>query len=274
MPRAAHFDELNAIEESDGRVQAEPRVRPAITRATGIGLEVLNIAKSFGRRRVVNDISFAVRQGETVGLLGPNGAGKTTLFTIVCGLLAADHGRICLDGQDITRLPMYQRGRMGIGYLPQESSVFRGLSVEQNIAAVVEHRVRNRAMRIEYIEMVLEEFGIAHLRRANAALLSGGERRRVEIARALAGAPQYVLFDEPFAGVDPIVIDDVRKLIGQCARWGIGILITDHNVQATLRLIDRALIIHDGKLLADGTPSQIVANREVRRLYLGSNFSL
>ncbi len=238
------------------------------------GLVVAGLQKSYRRRPVVNDVSLTVRRGEAVGLLGPNGAGKTTVFYMITGLVAADRGTISLDGADITRLPMYRRSRLGIGYLPQESSIFRGLTVEQNIRAVLELVEPKRERRESVLRELLDEFSISHLRHSPAVSLSGGERRRVEIARALATSPQFMLLDEPFAGIDPIAIGDIRNLVRQLTSRGIGVLVTDHNVRETLELIDKALIIHEGKVLTVGTPEEIVANEEVRRHYLGADFSL
>jgi lipopolysaccharide export system ATP-binding protein len=238
------------------------------------GLVVVGLQKSYRRRPVVNDVSLTVKRGEAVGLLGPNGAGKTTVFYMITGLVAADRGTISLDGADITRLPMYRRSRLGIGYLPQESSIFRGLTVEQNIRAVLELVEPNRERRESVLRELLDEFSISHIRHSPAVALSGGERRRVEIARALATNPRFMLLDEPFAGIDPIAIGDIRKLVRQLTSRGIGVLVTDHNVRETLELIDKALIIHEGKVLTVGTPDEIVANAEVRRHYLGADFSL
>jgi lipopolysaccharide export system ATP-binding protein len=232
------------------------------------------LSKSFRRRPVVRNVSLALRRGEAVGLLGPNGAGKTTVFYMVTGLIAADSGRIELDGTDITALPMYRRARLGIGYLPQEPSIFRGLSVEDNIRSVLELHEPSRAEQERHLEQLLEEFQIGHLRHSPAIALSGGERRRTEIARALAARPQFMLLDEPFAGIDPIAINDIRTLVRQLTSRGIGVLITDHNVRETLELIDRALIIHEGQVLMEGQPREIVASPDVRRLYLGEGFSL
>jgi lipopolysaccharide export system ATP-binding protein len=223
---------------------------------------------------VVRDVSVSVRRGEAVGLLGPNGAGKTTVFYMITGLLAADRGSISLDGADITHLPMYKRARLGIGYLPQESSVFRSLTVEQNLRAVLELHEPSKAERERQLRELCHEFSIAHLRHSPAVALSGGERRRVEIARALAARPQFMLLDEPFAGIDPIAIGDIRKLVRQLTNRGIGVLITDHNVRETLGLIDRALIIHEGHVLTEGHPDDIISNPDVRRYYLGDAFSL
>jgi lipopolysaccharide export system ATP-binding protein len=233
---------------------------------------VRGLVKSFGRKPVVRGISLAVRRGEIVGLLGPNGAGKTTVFYMITGLIRADDGRIELDGFEITSLPMYRRARLGIGYLPQEPSIFRGLSVEQNINAVLEVVERDRDRRAAILDGLLEDFGIARLRNASAISLSGGERRRVEIARAVASRPAFMLLDEPFAGIDPIAVGDIRALVHHLTARGIGVLVTDHNVRETLGLIDRAYIIHDGQVLMEGTPREIVANRDVRRVYLGDQF--
>jgi lipopolysaccharide export system ATP-binding protein len=238
------------------------------------GLVVAGLQKSYRRRQVVMDVSLTVKRGEAVGLLGPNGAGKTTVFYMITGLVAADRGSISLDGADITRLPMYRRSRLGIGYLPQESSIFRGLTVEQNIRAVLELVEPKRERRESVLRELLDEFSITHIRHSPAVSLSGGERRRVEIARALATSPQFMLLDEPFAGIDPIAIGDIRELVRQLTSRGIGVLVTDHNVRETLELIDKALIIHEGKVLTEGTPDEIVANEEVRRHYLGADFSL
>ncbi|VAW02127.1 Lipopolysaccharide ABC transporter, ATP-binding protein LptB [hydrothermal vent metagenome] len=238
------------------------------------GLVALRLMKSFKRRPVVRDVSLTVRRGEAVGLLGPNGAGKTTVFYMITGLIAADRGTIELDGRDITDLPMYQRARLGVGYLPQESSIFRGLTVEENIRAVLELSNKSSKQRESKLRELLDEFQITHLRHSPAVALSGGERRRVEIARALASDPQYMLLDEPFAGIDPIAISDIRELVRQLTSRGIGVLITDHNVKETLELIDRALIIHEGQVLMEGTPQEVVNNRDVRELYLGERFSL
>jgi lipopolysaccharide export system ATP-binding protein len=215
-----------------------------------------------------------VRRGEAVGLLGPNGAGKTTCFYMITGLIPVDTGSIFLDGHDITALPMYRRARLGIGYLPQEASIFRGLTVEQNIMAVAELVERDQQRRRQLVDDLLAEFAIEHLRRAPALALSGGERRRVEIARALATQPSFMLLDEPFAGIDPIAIGEIRKLVHHLKERGIGVLITDHNVRETLDIIDRAYIIHDGEVMTEGSPNDIVSNRDVRRVYLGEKFSL
>jgi lipopolysaccharide export system ATP-binding protein len=231
------------------------------------GLVAMGLRKSFGRRPVVRGVNLSVKRGEAVGLLGPNGAGKTTVFYMITGLIAADQGTISLDGTDITTLPMYQRARLGIGYLPQESSIFRGLTVEDNIRAVLELVEPSRERRESELRELLDEFSVSHLRHSPAVALSGGERRRVEIARALATHPQFMLLDEPFAGIDPIAIGDIRQMVRQLTARGIGVLITDHNVRETLELIDRALIIHEGEVLTEGTPHEIVNNADVRRLY-------
>ncbi|MCB1436112.1 MAG: LPS export ABC transporter ATP-binding protein [Rhodobiaceae bacterium] len=237
-------------------------------------LSVHGITKAFKRRPVVRGVSLHVGQGEAVGLLGPNGAGKTTVFYMITGLISADQGQIGLYGQDITNLPMYQRARLGIGYLPQEASIFRGLTVEQNIRAVLEVVEADKRVRETDLESLLEEFAITHIRHSPAIALSGGERRRVEIARALATRPSFMLLDEPFAGIDPIAIGDIRVLVRHLTQRGIGVLITDHNVRETLELIDRAYIIHSGQVLMEGRPDEIVAHPDVRRLYLGDQFSL
>jgi len=231
------------------------------------------LAKSFGKRVVVRDVSIAVRRGEAVGLLGPNGAGKTTVFTMIMGLVKPDAGSISLDGHVITRLPLFQRGQLGIGYLPQEPSIFRGLTVSGNILAVLENHIAGRAERRKRLAALLEEFSIQHLAEANALALSGGERRRVEIARALAADPAFMLLDEPFAGVDPIAVNEVKGLVRQLTRRGIGVLITDHAVRETLGLVDRAYVIHGGKVMIQGRPETISADPDARRVYLGENFA-
>jgi lipopolysaccharide export system ATP-binding protein len=236
------------------------------------GLVVDRVGKSFGGRQVVKDVSLTLRRGQVAGLLGPNGAGKTTCFYMITGLIAADYGAIYLDGEDITALPMYQRARAGLGYLPQETSIFRGMTVEQNVLAVVELRERKRRKAREIANGLLEELHIAHLRSAPAVSLSGGERRRVEIARALASDPAFMLLDEPFAGIDPLAIADIRDVITYLKGRGIGILITDHNVRETLDIIDTAAIIHAGQVLFEGAPQAILNDPEVRRVYLGDRF--
>jgi lipopolysaccharide export system ATP-binding protein len=232
------------------------------------------LQRSFKGRAVVEDVSLALRRGEAVGLLGPNGAGKTTVFYMITGLIRPDRGAISLDGYDITSLPMYQRARLGIGYLPQEASIFRGLSVENNIRAILEIVEPKRARREDDLDALLEEFKIAHLRKAPAIALSGGERRRCEIARALASRPVFMLLDEPFAGIDPIAVGEIQGLVRHLTRRGIGVLITDHNVRETLGLVDRAYILSAGHVLTDGRPQDIVADPDVRRIYLGEDFRL
>lgn len=238
------------------------------------GLEVVSIAKSYDKRAVLTDISLSVAKGEVLGLLGPNGAGKTTCFYSIMGLVRPDSGRILLDGVDITRLPMYRRAILGLGYLPQETSIFRGLTVEQNIATVLELVEPDRATREAEVERLLEEFGLGRLRASPAMALSGGERRRCEIARALAARPSIILLDEPFAGIDPLSISDIRHLVIDLKSRGIGVLITDHNVRETLDIVDRACIIYGGQVLFAGSPEALVADPNVRRLYLGEGFQL
>jgi lipopolysaccharide export system ATP-binding protein len=236
-------------------------------------LTVANVQKSYRGRMVVKGVSLATGRGEAVGLLGPNGAGKTTVFYMVTGLVPADAGRVTLDGRDVTRLPMYRRARLGIGYLPQEASIFRGLTVEQNIMAVLELVESNRKRRREQLDNLLEEFNITRLRKSPSLALSGGERRRCEIARALATRPSFMLLDEPFAGIDPLAVGDIQQLVRQLTARGIGVLITDHNVRETLSLVDRAYIIYDGQVLTHGNPQEIIANKDVRRVYLGDMFN-
>jgi lipopolysaccharide export system ATP-binding protein len=243
------------------------------TAVTGDGIRVEGLGKSYGRRAVVKNVSLSLKRGEVAGLLGPNGAGKTTCFYMITGLVSADAGRILLDGEDITQLPMYQRARLGIGYLPQEASIFRGLTVEENILAVAEIVEPDRSRRTTLLEELLDELHIGHIRTSPAMALSGGERRRVEIARALAAQPSFMLLDEPFAGIDPLAIADIRDLIEYLKQRGIGILITDHNVRETLEITDRATIIHDGEVLFEGAPDAVRADENVRRYYLGERFS-
>ena len=235
-------------------------------------LVVEHVEKSYRARKVVKGVSLTVRRGESVGLLGPNGAGKTTVFYMITGLVPADAGRIYIDGRDTTRLPMYRRARLGIGYLPQEASIFRGLTVEQNIMSVLEIVERDRKKRRYKLDSLLEEFNITRLRKSPSIALSGGERRRCEIARALATGPSYMLLDEPFAGIDPIAVGDIQTLVRHLTKRGIGVLITDHNVRETLKLIDRAYIIYDGQVLTEGNPQEIIQNEDVRRVYLGDMF--
>ena len=238
------------------------------------GLVASNLGKRFKKRPVVRGVSLSINRGEVVGLLGPNGAGKTTCFYLITGLIPPDYGSVNLDGNEITDLPMYRRARLGLGYLPQESSIFRGLTVEGNIRAVLEVVESSRERREAILEALLAEFSITHLRRTPALALSGGERRRVEIARTLASNPHFILLDEPFAGIDPIAVGDIRDLVVHLKDRGIGVLITDHNVRETLDVIDRAYIIHDGMVLMEGVPSDIIGNADVRRVYLGDRFSL
>ena len=237
------------------------------------GLVVDNIGKSFRGRAVVKGVNLKLGRGEVVGLLGPNGAGKTTCFYMITGLITADYGAIHLDGQDVTAQPMYQRARLGIGYLPQETSIFRGMSVEQNVMAVVEMHQKDRTAAREMVDRLLDELRISHLRKAPATSLSGGERRRCEIARALASEPAFMLLDEPFAGIDPLAMSDIREVIGYLKDQGIGVLITDHNVRETLDMVERASIIHAGEVLFEGAPDAIMADPEVRRVYLGDRFN-
>jgi lipopolysaccharide export system ATP-binding protein len=265
--------------ETEEHEPPRPAARPSRTTAplplaeegtlTAVGL-----VKTFGSRRVVNDVTIGLRRGEAVGLLGPNGAGKTTAFYMIVGLIKADAGAIELDGHDVTGLPMYRRARLGIGYLPQEPSIFRGLTVENNIRSVLEAVEPDRAKREEELDRLLDEFSIERIRKSPAIALSGGERRRVEIARALATRPSFMLLDEPFAGIDPIAVGDIQELVRHLTRRGIGVLITDHNVRETLGLVDRAYIVHSGSILMEGDPDEIVHNEKVRRVYLGEEFRL
>ena len=249
--------------------------KPTFTVAEGsAGLRVTHLRKSYRKKTVIRDFSMELDRGEVVALLGPNGSGKTTTFYAIAGLVTPEGGTVLLDGQDITNFPMYRRAQLGIGYLPQEMSIFRGLSVQDNIAAVLDITESNRHKRRERLEELLSEFSIEHLRRAPALALSGGERRRVEIARCLAVRPKYLLLDEPFAGVDPISVGDIRHLVADLKNRGIGVLITDHNVRETLEIVDRAYILHEGRVLMSGTPEDVVQNENVRRVYLGDSFKI
>ncbi|MEL6792500.1 MAG: LPS export ABC transporter ATP-binding protein [Pseudomonadota bacterium] len=255
----------------DGQNLMDAADQPAHDQA---GLVVRGLMKSFRRRQVVSGVDLELRRGEAVGLLGPNGAGKTTTFYMITGLVAADNGRIEIDGRDVTRLPMYRRSRLGLGYLPQEASIFRGMSVEQNIMAVLELNEPDAAKRKRRLDELLDEFSVTRLRKSPATSLSGGERRRVEIARCLASDPSFVLLDEPFAGVDPIAVGDIRDLVKHLKNRGIGVLITDHNVRETLEIVDRAYILHDGQVLMSGSPDDVVRDENVRRVYLGDSFRI
>lgn len=248
---------------------------PKLTLTPGTsGLQIEKIRKSYRKKVVIRDVSMSLGRSEVVALLGPNGSGKTTSFYAIAGLVFPEAGSVTIDGQNVTSLPMYRRARLGIGYLPQEMSIFRGLSVEGNISAVLDITYRDRHKRRERLEELLSDFSIEHLRRAPALALSGGERRRVEIARCLAAEPKYLLLDEPFAGVDPISVGDIRHLVSDLKKRGIGVLITDHNVRETLEIVDRAYILHDGQVLMSGTPAEVVDNENVRRVYLGDNFRI
>ena len=258
------------VQQADGVGLTEARCGPVPAK----GLVAQNLQKSYKRRRVVNHVSFHVQRGEAVGILGPNGAGKTTCFYMVTGLVPADEGCVLIDGFDVTRLPMYQRAKLGVGYLPQEASIFRGLTTEQNIMAVVELVHRDKKDRERVTQSLLEEFSITHVAKSPATALSGGERRRLEIARAVATGPDYMLLDEPFAGIDPLAIADIRDLVSHLKARGLGVLITDHNVRETLEIIDRAYIVSKGEILAEGTPQEIVDDPDVRRVYLGDTFHL
>src|SRR5271167_3951899 len=260
-------------EEPKSRPKTNGAAAPRATTRTGY-LAVHSVEKSFGSRQVVRGVSIYVRRGEAVGLLGPNGAGKTTVFYMITGLVKPDKGKIELDGHDVTGLPMFQRARLGVGYLPQEASIFRGLNVENNIRAVLEVNESDRKAREAMLESLLDEFDIARVRTAPSISLSGGERRRCEIARALAGKPSFMLLDEPFAGIDPIAVGDIQDLVRHLKGRGIGVLITDHNVRETLGLIDRAYIIHSGQVLTEGPPEDIIAHPDVRRYYLGEDFRM
>ncbi|PJE37335.1 LPS export ABC transporter ATP-binding protein [Pseudooceanicola lipolyticus] len=249
--------------------------KPKFTVTAGSsGLVISHLRKSFRKKMVIRDVSMTLHRGEVVALLGPNGSGKTTSFYCVAGLIFPEAGSVHIDGQAVTTLPMYRRARLGIGYLPQEMSIFRGLSVEDNISAVLDITYRDHHRRRERLEELLSDFSIEHLRRAPALALSGGERRRVEIARCLAAEPKYLLLDEPFAGVDPISVADIRHLVADLNNRGIGVLITDHNVRETLEIVDRAYILHEGQVLMSGTPGEVVENENVRRVYLGENFRI
>ncbi len=273
-PHWVDSSEYSHATASSGQARQRPRGRATQRHDVSGFLAVHGLEKSFGGRKVVKGTSLYVRRGEAVGLLGPNGAGKTTVFYMITGLISADRGNIELEGYDITRLPMYQRARLGIGYLPQEASIFRGLNVEDNIRAVLEVVEPNRKKREAELGALLEEFNIARLRKTPSIALSGGERRRVEIARALATRPSYMLLDEPFAGIDPIAVGDIQALVRHLTQRGIGVLITDHNVRETLGLTDRAYIIYSGEVLMEGRADDIVTNSEVRRLYLGEEFRM
>jgi lipopolysaccharide export system ATP-binding protein len=248
-------------------------MQPTLSLQEGsVGLRVVNLRKSYRKRLVIRDVSLELGRGEVVALLGPNGSGKTTCFYAIAGLISPEGGHVIIDGRDVTSLPMYRRAKLGIGYLPQEMSIFRGLSVEDNIRAILEIAIDDPHKRRERLEELLSEFSIEHLRRAPALALSGGERRRAEIARCLAAGPKYVLLDEPFAGVDPIAVGEIRHLVADLKVRGIGVLITDHNVQETLQIVDRAYILHDGKVLMSGTTQEVVQDENVRRVYLGQGF--
>jgi len=247
---------------------------PEVSDTLSKGLSVRGLRKSYGKRMVIRDVSLTLNRGEVVALLGPNGSGKTTTFYAIAGLIGSDGGQVLLDGQDISRLPMYRRARLGIGYLPQEMSVFRGLNVEDNILAILDISEPDIHKRREKLENLLAEFAIEHLRQTPALALSGGERRRVEIARSLAADPRFLLLDEPFAGVDPISVGDIRQLVAELKKRSIGVLITDHNVRETLHLVDRAYILHDGQVLMSGTAQEVIEDENVKRVYLGDSFSM
>lgn len=267
----------NQVAALQAALQADaPRPEPGIrAEAGGDGwLSIRRVVKAFKKRTVVRGVSLDLARGEAVGLLGPNGAGKTTVFYMITGLIPADKGSITIDGRNVTKLPMYRRARLGIGYLPQEASIFRGLTVEENILAVLEMVEPNKKERKLQLDSLLEEFRITRLRKSPSMSLSGGERRRVEIARALASRPSFMLLDEPFAGIDPIAVGDIRALVRHLTERGIGVLITDHNVRETLDLVSRAYIIHDGMVLTHGTADDIINNEEVRRVYLGDQFKI
>lgn len=269
-----HADMTLMETASDGHLRHEQAASATTEAGLHSGLAVVSIAKSYDKRAVLLDVSLSVAKGEVVGLLGPNGAGKTTCFYSIMGLVKPDGGRIMLNGADITRLPMYRRAILGLGYLPQETSIFRGMTVEQNISAVLEMAEPDKAVRAQRLDQLLDEFGLTRLRSSAALALSGGERRRCEIARALAANPSIILLDEPFAGIDPISIGDIRDLVKDLKNRGIGVLITDHNVRETLDIVDRACIIYDGQVLFAGSPEELVADANVRRLYLGEGFTM
>ena len=236
------------------------------------GLVIQSLRKSYRKKPILRDVSLKLQRGEVIALLGPNGTGKTTCFYAIAGLTPPDSGKVIIDNKDVTNFPMYRRAQLGLGYLPQESSIFRGLTVEQNILAVLEISVSNRQERRRKLDLLLGEFSITHLRQASAVTLSGGERRRVEIARCLASQPKYILLDEPFAGVDPIAVGEIRKLVSQLKKRSVGVLITDHNVRETLEIVDRAYILHEGSIIMKGTPKEVVNNKNVREVYLGNQF--
>ena len=271
---AARATKIAADRANRLRVDREGESAGARVAATSSGLAATGLGKTYKKRPVVRNVSISVRRGEAVGLLGPNGAGKTTTFYMIVGLIKPDTGAITLDDADITVLPMYRRARLGIGYLPQEASIFRGLNVEQNVMAALEVVEPRHDRREAMLDELLSEFGISHLRRAPSLALSGGERRRLEIARALASQPSYILLDEPLAGIDPIAVGEIRDLIRHLKDRQIGVLITDHNVREALEIVDRAYVMHDGQVLMEGAPSEVVANDDVRRVYLGEMFSL
>ena len=270
-PAFALDEQSNAYDQADAETSAADDESTAYHGGEGL-LTAYGVQKSYKSRKVVKGVSLAVARGESVGLLGPNGAGKTTTFYMITGLVPSDAGRITINGRDVTKLPMYRRARLGIGYLPQEASIFRGLSVEQNIMAVLELVEPKRRKRKEKLDELLEEFKITRLRKSPSMALSGGERRRCEIARALASDPAFMLLDEPFAGIDPLAVGDIQDLVRHLTRRGIGVLITDHNVRETLSLVDRAYVIADGQVLTHGNPQEIIRNEDVRRVYLGDMF--
>lgn len=271
--RPAASGETHHSGGSSNREQIKANEAPRLI-AENRGLVVTDLGKSFKKHPILRGVSLSLQRGEAVGLLGPNGAGKTTTFYIITGLISAEYGSIEIDGFDITNLPMYRRSRLGIGYLPQEASIFRGLSVEDNIRSILEISEPARDKRETLLDSLLAEFSITHLRRTPALALSGGERRRVEISRCLACNPKFILLDEPLAGIDPIAVGEIRDLVSHLKDRGIGVLITDHNVRETLEIVDRAYVLHDGRVLMEGEPSEIVSHREVRRVFLGDRFSL